>query len=393
MRRLAPIEGLRAWLALWVLVCHAMGFSGYVDDGRLAGVPKLLSEGWLAVDVFIIVSGFVIFRLLDTREENFAQFIVRRFFRLYPVYLLLFLLAIPASLLWIWNIRHAPAYQPAGDVEFFTRFIATEWQNWRLNIPAHLAMLHGLVPDAWFGQMPTSRMWLGPAWSISLEWQFYLVAPALFPLATSVKTSHRLFLCALCLVLLSLGHRVEWGIAFLPLHTEFFFVGAASFFLHKWMAESRLKMAGPGLYLTAVCGGWMLYLLSGKVREFIPLGLWLMFFALLLEPTGRPEAGWLRPLFVHPLAQYLGKISYGLYLSHELILVVMQAALLKWLPQLGQPAHFWLLLGLTLPATILASALLHRLIEVPGMKWGRKFADRLGAKTALKPLSSVPATA
>ena len=390
MPRLAPIEGLRAYLALWVLACHAMAFSGYEDDGSLSGIPKLLSEGWFAVDVFVIVSGFVIFLLLDRREENYRQFLCRRFFRLYPVYLPLFLLAIPASWLWWWNLQHAPAYQHAHDVEFFLHHIQAEWQNWPLNMAAHLVMLHGLIPDAWYGNAQASRMWLGPAWSISLEWQFYLVAPAAYLLATSVKARHQFLLAALGLGLLYAGHRYAWGIGFLPFHGEFFFVGAASFFLYKRHAERGTSAEGPRLFLTATGLAFLLYLLSGKVREMIPLGVWIMFFALLLEPEDRPEARWLRALFTHPAAQYLGKISYGIYLSHELVLVAAQAALLKWLPGLGQMAHLGALLSLTVPATFAVSVFLHHYVETPGIKLGRTLAGRAGVQSALKAPTSSP---
>jgi peptidoglycan/LPS O-acetylase OafA/YrhL len=392
MRRVTPIEGLRAWLALWVLTGHVMGFSGYDDDGTWNGLPKLLREGNLAVDVFIIVSGFVIFLLLDQRKENYPQFICRRFFRLYPLYLPLFLLAIPLSLLRHWTVQHGQAWLSAGEITFENNLFNSAWQNWRLNIPAHLAMLHGIIPDAGSGGFFARATWLGPAWSISLEWQFYLVAPALFWLATSAKSSHRLVLGGLCVGLLYLGYHYPWGDGFLPFHLEFFFVGAASYFLYKRQQKRGAAADAPGPFLPAIVFAWLLYLLSGKLREVIPLGLWIMFFALWWEPPGRPESR-LLGLFTHPVAQFLGKISYSIYLSHELVMVVAQAALLKWLPQLGQVAHFWVLLGLTASATIAISTLLHRLVEVPGMKFGHALAERLGVNAALKPLPPAPTNA
>ena len=56
MKRFPAIEGLRAYLAVWVLVDHVMGYSGYYDDGILRGLAKLLAEGRLAVDLFMAIS-------------------------------------------------------------------------------------------------------------------------------------------------------------------------------------------------------------------------------------------------------------------------------------------------------------------------------------------------
>src|SRR5262245_31635660 len=86
--RLGAVEGMRAYLALWVVVCHAMWASGY-EPAMLSGLPSVLRQGDLAVEVFVIISAFVIFLLLDTKKLTFGSFIVRRFFRLFPLFIVL----------------------------------------------------------------------------------------------------------------------------------------------------------------------------------------------------------------------------------------------------------------------------------------------------------------
>ena len=54
-----------------------------------------MRHGALAVNCFMIISGFVIFMLLDQKKEHYGFFILRRFFRIFPVYPVLFLLALP----------------------------------------------------------------------------------------------------------------------------------------------------------------------------------------------------------------------------------------------------------------------------------------------------------
>src|SRR4029077_5012932 len=94
--RMLPVEGLRAYLALWVLGSHALWVAGYRPDA-LVGLPKLIGLGGDAVDLFIIISGFVIMLSLDNQRETYLQFVVRRFFRLFPVFIVLFVVAIPLS--------------------------------------------------------------------------------------------------------------------------------------------------------------------------------------------------------------------------------------------------------------------------------------------------------
>ena len=77
---------MRAYLAFWVVLCHVLWMSGYTED-FFSGPAKLLVQGRRAVDVFIIISGFVIFSVLDQQKEGWRPFIVRRFFRLFPLFI------------------------------------------------------------------------------------------------------------------------------------------------------------------------------------------------------------------------------------------------------------------------------------------------------------------
>ena len=246
--RLNAVEGLRGYLALWVLVCHVLWAAGFEVEA-LSGLPKLLRRGEYAVDVFVIVSGFVIFLSLDTRQESYKQFIVRRFFRLFPLFIVLFALAIPLSRLSLWNVAHASQYLTPNQAQYLIDTVGMWWQNIHWHAPLHLLMMHGMVPELLLPHAPDS--FLMSAWSVSLEWQFYLIAPLAFALAVSSERFQRLGLCVICLLLL-LGARyvipsVPLGAA-LPFHVEFFFLGAASYFVYK----RRLAWRTPGFQLRAL---------------------------------------------------------------------------------------------------------------------------------------------
>ncbi len=91
--KITELEGLRGLLAWWVVASHLLYFSGFYDT-KLGGVLGLISRGHEAVDGFIILSGFVIFLLLDKGRNSYGVFLFRRFFRLFPVFILCFLAAV-----------------------------------------------------------------------------------------------------------------------------------------------------------------------------------------------------------------------------------------------------------------------------------------------------------
>ena len=389
LQRLAAIEGLRAYLALWVLVCHVMWSSGY-ELSALSMIPKILAKGRYAVEVFMIISGFVIFFLLDKKRENYAAFITRRFFRIFPAFLVLFVLAIPGSILVLWNTAHAPylSYEHARDL---VQLIQSWWSNIEWHVPLHLLMLHGAVPPALLEG--SSMAFLAPAWSLSTEWQFYLIAPAVFALATSSRARHRVALCAACVgifVLAKAATRVfpeSDSNAALPSLIEFFFVGAASYFLYKRNAEKPFFDSAFPVFASI---GVFLFVLGGTSRaQLVPLVLWIMFFGLILEHPASVCSRLISPLFTHRLPQFLGRISYSLYLSHMLLMGIAQFCILNLAPGLPRPVHFVLLLVATFLASVGVSAALYRYLEVPAMELGKrlgnKFATAPGETLLLRP--------
>ena len=86
---------------------------------------------------------------------------------------------------------------------------------------------------------------------------------------------------------------------------------------------------------------------------------------------------------------YLGRISYSLYLSHILVIIVIQYALLTWAPDLSQMAHFGVLLVCTTAVTIAVSTVLYRYLEVPGIHAGRALARRLAARREVGPQDAI----
>lgn len=366
--RLGVLEGLRGFLALYVVLDHSLEYSGYVAER--AWSVFYLRAGHCAVDVFIILSGFVIFCLLDKRTEDYRTFLMRRFLRLYPVAIVMFAVAVPVSLLRYWNVTHADAYSSAEQIHAVTSTIHSWWDHWLWNTLLHGTLLHGVVPD---GVLPhASEAFLDPAWSISLEWQFYLVAPLCYMLATKSRST-RLLLCLGCAAIVLVRPwlpSVLHGAA-LQFHVEYFFIGAASYFFFK---RARGRMPRASCLWAAGAAGLTMALVP-SLRDLAPLCLWLVMLCLLCGRDDDRARRWLGAPLEHPWAQALGRVSYSVYLAHLPLLAVVQFGLLTMAPGLDRVTHACLLFAGTVLVTLPVASVLYATIEAPFIRWGKAIAQ------------------
>jgi peptidoglycan/LPS O-acetylase OafA/YrhL len=377
MNRIPQIEGFRAYLALWVLLDHTFGACGY-EASDFLGFTKIARSGALAVDLFIIISGFVIFFLLDKKNESYAKFVTRRFFRLWPLFILLFIAGIPLSLISISNKELFSAIYPetiAINALTISR-INSYWEYFWPNIALHIPMLHGLIPRSVIPNAPFA--FLGPAWSISLEWQFYLIAPLVMAAIQSKRKWLTTVLCLGCVIVYLIFRMVpemQSG-GFLPMHIHYFFLGVLSYFIFKWIQENSLATEMLPIGFTTSC---FLLIISGKSLNLIPLAIWIVFFCFLANLTKDNRLISTKVfglIFDNPVALYLGKISYSIYLSHYLVIILSQLLILHSLPEIEKHSHFMILLPMTLVFTVLISHFLFKYLEVPGIRLGSYISKR-----------------
>jgi peptidoglycan/LPS O-acetylase OafA/YrhL len=359
--RLATIEGLRGVLALWVLFSHVVTAAGLGEGWR--GPFRILYVGTHAVDCFIIVSGFVIFHLLDGAREGYGRFIARRALRLYPAYLIC-LLAAAALLPMQLRVYGDPAF-PHPHTAYIAAIARASLANLPAHLSAHLTLLHAAVPP-WLLPHANYAI-LHPGWSISLEWQFYLLAPALAWMLWRGGAAALLAVLGAC----AANALLAGPQGFLPRHVPEFALGIACFQLWK------LRLLPPWPLLPPIVVA-IVWLVTGSPA----MTLWAAVFVALMQPAGFGAPVVNLALRAAPL-QALGRWSYSIYLSHTIILVLAMDALRSaGAPWLGQWPHFALLLSLTLAGTVAASALLYRAVEAPCIAFGRR---RLGGRGARPP--------
>ncbi len=335
------------------------GYHLLLPAALIGGLPaRLLGRGYLAVDLFFVLSGFVMAltygRLFagGFRVRVFAGFLWRRVARLYPIY---------GAILIFRLLYTALVY---GTFDLPRPWIAAPLPHPWTDIPANL-----LLVQSW-GLAPSS---IGPAWSISTEWAAYWAFPMLAALmlhrgarlAWAGAAASLALLLATAALLPAHGHAPTldaWdGRTAGPLMRCLagFILGLGVFRLSVHPATARL--AGQPAALCAVLAALAVLL----VVRAPDLAVYPVFPALVLclAAGGDFSAGLARRRVV-----WLGEISYSLYLLHIFLLHpldVVRATLRGVLP----PGPTDLLTACLILAFLLAaSATCYRCIEQPGRR-------------------------
>jgi peptidoglycan/LPS O-acetylase OafA/YrhL len=363
--RLPELDGLRGLAIGLVMLIHFTCLDG--RTGWDYPFQVLGAFGWIGVDLFFVLSGFLITGvLLDTKKDPAAlkSFYGRRALRILPVYYTLLLLYTVVL----------PAVFPSG--------IGILPEVWITNPLWYWAFLSNFL-FVKLGQFPQEVM--AVSWSLAIEEQFYLVWPLVVRHA-SEKTLEKICIAALAVVAVTRLYLISTGWDAVPLYVMPFTridpiaIGALVAIwrrspegvarLRKWRGQALV--GGFGLLCVCLAAEDLIPWTDGNERwlmvvSFPALG---CFFAALLAEVLEEGSRWRRPFAFRPLV-LLGQWSFPIYLLNETFsygarrLGFDPNQLASPLARIGGQLGFYLVLGGLCAA---AGALLHFGLERPAQR-------------------------
>lgn len=311
------IQGMRAIAVMVVLVFHVF--------------PAALPGGYVGVDVFFVISGFLITRVLLKQAEkegriNFLQFYARRARRLLPAAFVV-LIAVAGLVFLLPGSRWIGTANEIAASALYA-------ENWYLAVQA-VDYLNSTNPPS-----PLQHFW-----SLSIEEQFYFIWPALIALCAGAAAMFKAPLRVLCIVLflaiigVSLWFSVTLSAsnpsqAYFFSHTRFWELavgGLAAAVLKDGLVIPRLVRVPLGLVgVAAIFASAYLYSAATPFPGYAALAPVIGTIALLMSGLRAPDQrgdGPISWLLENRVSQWIGDISYSLYLVHWPFVVFYNAQL------------------------------------------------------------------
>jgi peptidoglycan/LPS O-acetylase OafA/YrhL len=315
------LDAIRGLAIALVVIFHYFVATSHPQPGSGWDLVKAgFSYSWAGVDLFLVLSGFLIGGILLRHRETkdfYVAFYVRRAARLLPLYLAMIILYAAASPWLLASGTDAGVWLVHGE--------GTALPVWNYLLYVQNILMSQTIN--WGGH------WLAPTWSLAVEEQFYLVAPLLL----RVVPANRLVPVLGMLIVAGIATRAamftassHWlpGSILLITRWDALFIGILGAFV---MADPKLKAKVeqhahllPGL-LAVMLVGVALMIASGATKE--TAGMAFLGFTY-LAVTSLVAIGvalfvktpWTAVIFRNRFLAYLGTISYGIYLLHQAVI-------------------------------------------------------------------------
>jgi exopolysaccharide production protein ExoZ len=343
------MRGLAALLVFFVHFSALLGSYAEPESALQWATGFAGSLGNSGVDIFFIISGFLMYGIVMSRPTPFLTYLGRRAKRLYPVYIAVFLIYVAISYS-VPSLSRIPA----------SRGAALGY------IVANLAMLPGM-----FAITPLITV----AWSLSYEWFFYLLLPlTVWALRMRGWTPVRriVFVLTICVVQYTLCDM------HVSAHPRLIMFGAGICLWElgtHWRLGGRLGYRGElaAIFLAAVSLAWVGFdvvrhdtSLLGRMT-ILPIDSPVLFLG--LSPFVLYSLffqGWLNRFFSLRGLRWFGNASYSYYLIHGLTLHFVATIAHLWLGnRILPPAQFMMMFVVSLAATLGSASLLYLAIEKP----------------------------
>jgi peptidoglycan/LPS O-acetylase OafA/YrhL len=335
-QRIPELDGLRGLAILLVLVFHYITQEGVQPGGTVpALLQRIVIMGWTGVDLFFVLSGFLIGGILmDVRNSPtyFKTFYSRRFFRIVPIY-------------YLWILTYIAVVGLAGGM--LTRLSNSGIRPpLDLAIAAHFLFLQNIVPVTLFG---IAGAWFGHLWSLAVEEQFYLVAPVVVRFTPPPALKWILAAVIVCvpllrIFLLQVAHMDASAVTTLVFsRADALAIGmlAAAFTRGETPLFSVERNSGKLKVLLAVLalGVAALWIYAPQSATFGMQSIgytWMAAFyvVILLLAVGNQQ-GWIARVFRIRWLRELGVVSYCVYIIHIVVNVVLQAVVLHKAPRIS----------------------------------------------------------
>ena len=364
------IAALRGFAALYVFLFHLVYFPG-LELPEWTG--NFIRAGGSGVTLFFIISAFTLsltMRGQEGRPGATMRFYIRRFFRIAPLFY--------AWLIATWLI---------GPVD---RVWSYSWSDVLTNI----TFIFNFVPGLDEGLVAIS-------WTLGLEMAFYVLFPLLFRAFKDLRGTIVLFFITVLveagfkhLVLRVLQIGGDFYVHSLFHYLPVFALGMVTFRIYESYVEGRGLPRNRGYALMAAaavaylvwCSQIYTPLLSETARDELRIALkyaHIHYYGVVWQ--GLAYAGFVLGLAIAPIrplvnrfTEFLGEISYSLYLNHPRVILALAPV---YAALYAQPWPTTLQFGLSIPAAlaplILLSYLTYRFIEAPGIRLGRKLAQQV----------------
>lgn len=340
-------------LALWVILYHLTGPRGMLGGWAQSlgpGAFSLARGGYLAVNIFFILSGFVLARRYCSTRWNrleLARYGMRRFARIYPVYALSLAIMIP----YIWSDR----------------------LPWTGAIPgpskAAVVAEYVLLLQGWSGKLPVN--WNTPAWSLSCEVFFYACFPAIMLMHT-----RRRFFNAACLIFAACASGLAVRAFHVPvtsqplIHFADFLAGmaaAASFDILS--AHSILQRRGYLLYAPALAAAVAVIARPDLISAWVSIDTVIRLLGAAAVVGLGFGGGPMADTLSSRAAVQLGHAGYALYILHIPILWWYK----RWFGWLSGPLPVGYVALIYVAAAVGISSLVFRFFEEPLNRGLRNF--------------------
>jgi peptidoglycan/LPS O-acetylase OafA/YrhL len=364
-RYVAPLTGIRAIAALLILLFHIT----YNLPSVTPRILPFLRQGYLGVDIFFVLSGFIITHvywehLATPSLKKTKIYLWHRLVRIYPVHitvLLVLMIGVLAARAAGITLNHPEAWR---------------WQD----VPKQ-AFLLGAWSLTYSWGTENGGTWNTPAWSISAEWFVYVLFPVIAPILLFARGAVR----SLAVAAGALGVlAVVFTFAGWPLHTAIgisalirvvceFICGAA-------LCRATVDMRGLPRFTGDALGisAFLIIAVCASTRQSAFLSL--PFVALAVWGSATAE-GPLARLLSSTVSVWFGEISYSIYMVHQPVLLVLRrgwerAGYLGW----PQPARMLAIL-VTIAIVVLVAATMFYLVEWPVRA---RLRDRFGKLAATR---------